>query len=69
MPSDAYGCSIRNLLFVIVFRLGICIVVLAAIADAVRGYSTLLPGLARLVGGLTALGALLFLYRLEMDFG
>jgi hypothetical protein len=65
MPSDRYGRSIRNSLLVIVFQLGLCIIVLAAVVNAARGYSTLLPTIMQLLGGATAIGALLALYAFE----
>lgn len=59
MPSDRDSRSIRNLLLVIVFQLGLCVIVLAEVANAAREYSTLLPTVAQLVGSVTAVGALL----------
>jgi len=61
MPSDTFGRSVRSPLFVIVFQLGCCLVVLAEVANAARGYSELLPLVAQLIGGVTAVGALLIL--------
>ena len=67
MSSEAHDRRVRNLLLLIVFQFGICLVVLAAIADSVA-YGDLVPTVARLLGGVTALGALLFLFRFESDF-
>jgi hypothetical protein len=65
MPSDRYGRSIRNVLLVIAFQLGLCIIVLAAVVNAARGYSTLLPTIMQFLGGVTAAGALFVLYIFE----
>ena len=67
MSSEAHDRRVRNLLLLIVFQFGICLVVLAAIADGVA-YGDLVPTVARLLGGVTALGALLFLFRFESGF-
>lgn len=61
MPSREYDTSVIELLLVIVFQLGFCILLLAEIADATRGYGTLLGLAGYLVGGLTVVGALLTL--------
>lgn len=67
MPSETYGRSIRNLLLVIVFQLGLGIFVLAEVLDAARGYETVLSPVVQLIGGVTAVGALVVLYRLEQS--
>lgn len=59
MPSSTYRPSIRSLLLVIVFQLGLCIVILADVANATRGYGTLLTLVSGLAGGVTIAGALL----------
>lgn len=61
MPSKNYGRSARLLLLVIVFQLGVGLVVLGDVANAVRGYSEAVPGIAQLLGGLLAAAALLYL--------
>ena len=38
MPSSKYGRSVRRLLLVIVFQLGMCLVVLDDVVNAARGY-------------------------------
>ena len=59
MPSSTDDRSVRQLLLVIVFQLGVCLVVLGEVAIAARGYGEF--GIAHLVGGVTAAGALLAL--------
>lgn len=59
MPSEEYDQSIRILLFVIVFQLGICVIVLGDVANAARGYGGIISNVAQLIGGVTAAGALL----------
>jgi hypothetical protein len=61
MSSSAYDASVTDLLFVVVFQLGFCMLLLAEVADATRGYGTLLGLAGYVVGGLTAVGALLAL--------
>jgi hypothetical protein len=59
--------STTDLLFVVVFQLGLCVVFLAEVANAAHGYDTLLALVGQLLGGLLAVGALLMLvlrYRL-----
>lgn len=58
MPSDTYGRAVRSLLLVIVFQLGCCLIVLAEVANAVRGYNEPLPFVAQLIGGVTVVGAI-----------
>jgi hypothetical protein len=59
MSSSDYDTSLTELTLVIVFQLGFCILLLAQIVDATRGFGTL-PGLiGYLLGGGTAVGALL----------
>jgi hypothetical protein len=57
VPSDT--SQIRTLLLVIVFQLGLCILLLGEVANAARGYDTLLALLAQLVGSVMAGAALL----------
>ena len=60
MPSSKYGRSVRRLLLVIVFQLGMCLVALDVVANAARGYGQF--GIPTVVGGVTATGALLALF-------
>ncbi|RLM68770.1 hypothetical protein DVK07_09785 [Halorubrum sp. Atlit-26R] len=65
MPSKTDGLlkSIRYLLFVIVFLLGLGVAALGDIAVAVRGYTTGISTAARSIGGvvvLTELGLLFY---------
>ena len=62
MPADNVGPSVTELLLVVVFLLGLCVLFLAAITDATAGYDTTLGLLGRLVGSLTAVGALALLF-------
>lgn len=67
MPSNAYDPPVSDLLLLLVFQLGVCILFLAAVADAARGYDTLLSMVGQLIGSTTAIGALAVLivrYRL-----
>jgi len=59
MPSSTSHLPIRGLLLVIVFQLGICILLLADVANATRGYGTLLTLMGGVAGGVTVAGALL----------
>ncbi|MFC6989996.1 hypothetical protein ACFQJD_17165 [Haloplanus sp. GCM10025708] len=59
---DRPRLSIRQLLLVVVFLLGICVVLLADVVNATRGFATTAAGVGKLVGTLTALGALWALY-------
>ena len=59
MPSDAYSPSVRDLLLVIVFQLAVCTLLLVEIANATRGYDSLLGLAGQLVGGVMAVGAML----------
>ncbi|WP_276271112.1 hypothetical protein [Haloarcula litorea] len=61
MTSVSNSRSVRDLLLVVVFQLGVGLVLVADAANAARGYGTLLGDVGQLVGGLTALGALLVL--------
>lgn len=70
MPSGKSVTSVTELSLVIVFQLGFCILLLAEVADATRGYGTLLGLAGYLVGGLTVVGSVLTLlvrrrFRLE----
>lgn len=59
MSSNRYSPSIRDLLLIVVFQLGICILLLVEVANAIRGYGTLLGLAGQLIGSVTAAGALL----------
>ena len=59
MPSSESGISVIELLLVIVFQFGVCILLLAEIADATSGYPTLLGLIGYIAGGLTVVGSLL----------
>lgn len=61
MPSSEYHIAATELSLVIVFQLGFCLLLLSEIADATRGYGTVLGLAGSLVGGLTVVGALLVL--------
>jgi hypothetical protein len=63
MPSNDYDASVPGLLLVIVFQLGVCILLLAGIVDAVHGQETLLGLAGYLIGGLVIAGALLTLSK------
>ena len=67
MPSSKYGRSCRRLLLVIVFQLGMCLVVLDDVVNAARGYGVF--GIATIVGGVTAAGALLALLESLLSAG
>jgi hypothetical protein len=69
MPSASDGRSGRSALLVIVFQLGICTIVLGDVANAVRGSVETIPGVAQLVGGVTAAGALLTLLARLVSVG
>lgn len=66
MPFSDYRHSIRLLLFVIVFQLGLCILLLADVANATRGYGTLLTLLIGLAGVVTVAGAVLGSFRVVL---
>ncbi|QLD86303.1 hypothetical protein HWV23_11405 [Natronomonas halophila] len=61
MPSIQFDRSARVLRLVIVMQLGLCVFLLADIANAVRGYETFAVSVGRVGGGLTAVGALVVL--------
>ncbi|EMA68184.1 hypothetical protein C461_06369 [Halorubrum aidingense JCM 13560] len=63
MPSNDYDASVPGLLLVIVFQLGVCILLLSQIADAVREQGTLLGLAGYLIGGLVIAGALVTLFE------
>ncbi len=67
MPSRAYRLSIRSLLLVIVFQLGFCILLLAEVVNATRGYGTLLTLISGFAGGVMVVGALLGLMSLALN--
>lgn len=59
MPSQTFGPSVRELLLVIVFLLGFCVLLLVEVTNATRGYGTTIGLIGRFVGTVTVLGALL----------
>ncbi|MFC6726686.1 hypothetical protein ACFQE1_20405 [Halobium palmae] len=59
MPSDLDRPPIRDLLLVLVFQLGLCVLLLAEVVDATRGYDTLVGLFGRVLGTATAAGAVL----------
>jgi hypothetical protein len=61
MPASEYDVSATDLSLVTVFQLGFCLPLLAEVADATRGYGTLLGLAGYVVGGPTAVGAALTL--------
>ncbi|WP_426961894.1 hypothetical protein [Haloparvum alkalitolerans] len=62
MPSTVSDPPVTELLLVIVFQLGVCILFLAEVADAARGYETLSSLAGQLVGTATAVGGLALLF-------
>ncbi len=64
MPSKTNELlkSIRHLLLIIVFLLGLGVAALGDIAVAVRGYTTGISTAARVIGGLVVLTGLVFLF-------
>jgi hypothetical protein len=62
VPSNVYDTSVTQLLLVVVFQLGVCTLLLAEIAIAVRGYDTLPVSSGQLIGVALAAGALLTLF-------
>ncbi|VTT88263.1 hypothetical protein DM2_1597 [Halorubrum sp. DM2] len=64
MPSetDEQLESVRRLLWVVVFLLGIGVAALGDVAAAVRGYGTLISTVARATGILTVIAVLALLY-------
>ncbi|OYR40433.1 MULTISPECIES: hypothetical protein [unclassified Halorubrum] len=65
MPSktDELLESIRYLLFIIVFLLGLGVAALGDIAVAVRGYTTGISTAARSIGGVVVLTGLVLLFN------
>ena len=61
MPSTVYDSWVPDLLLLIAVQLGFCILLLAAIATATRGYDTFLEFAGQIVGGVTIGGAVLIL--------
>ena len=61
MPSNIADPSIPELLLVIVFLLGLCVLFLAEITNATSGYDTTIGLVGQLLGSLIAVGALLIL--------
>lgn len=60
-PTDP-RLTVRRLLLVVIFLLGICVVLLGEIVNATIGFTTTIGELSLLVGGVVSLGALLALY-------
>lgn len=58
MPSTTHSASIRNLLLIIVVQLGFCMILLAEVANAARGYGTLVTLAGFLVGGMMIASAI-----------
>jgi hypothetical protein len=61
MPSTIVDPSITELLLVIVFLLGFCVIFLAEITNATNGYDTTIGLVGQLLGSVIAVGALLIL--------
>ncbi|MDS0282384.1 hypothetical protein [Haloarcula onubensis] len=61
MPSTVDNPTVTDLLLVIVFQLGLCVLLLGAITNATQGFDTALGSLGQVVGSLTAVGALVAL--------
>ena len=61
MPSTIVDPSITELLLVIVFLLGLCVIFLAEITNATNGYDTTIGLVGQLLGSVIAVGALLIL--------
>jgi len=64
MPSETDELleSVRRLLLIVVFLLGLGVATLGDIAVAVRGYTTLIPSIARAVGSVVVFTALVLLF-------
>ncbi|WP_256407664.1 hypothetical protein [Halorubrum rutilum] len=64
MPSETNELleSVRRLLLVVVLLLGLGVATLGDIAVAVRGYATLIPSTARVVGSVVVFTALALLF-------
>lgn len=63
MSSNIFDPSITELLLVIVFLLGLCVLFLAEITNATSGYDTTIGFVGQLLGSLISAGALLILLR------
>ena len=61
MSSTIVNPSITELLLVIVFLLGFCVLLLAEITNATSGYDTTIGSVGQLLGSLIAGGALLII--------
>jgi len=61
MALGTYDPSGTELSLVIVFQLGVCTLLLAEIANATRGYETLIGLAGYLVGGISVIGVVLIL--------
>jgi polyferredoxin len=64
MPSETNELleSVRRLLLIVVLLLGLGVATLGDVAVAVRGYTTLLPSIARVVGSVVVFTALVLLF-------
>lgn len=58
MAATMSDPPVAGLLLIMVFQLGICLLLLATVADAAQGYDTAVGSLGRVAGALTAGGAL-----------
>ena len=58
MPSDPFTPSVRDLLLVVVFQLGVCLIALAELVDATAGFDTLVGLFGRSVGAVTVLSVI-----------
>lgn len=63
MPSTTHSSSIRNLLLIIVVQLGFCMILLAEVANAARGYGTLVTLAGFIVGSMMIVGAILVTFN------
>jgi hypothetical protein len=63
MSSTIFDPSLTELLLVIVFLLGLCVLFLAELTNATSGYDTTMGFVGQLLGSLISLGALLILLR------
>ena len=61
MSSGVSNLQVRDLLLVVVFQLGLCVLLLAEIVNATSGSDTLLGLAGQLLGGVIAVGALTLL--------
>lgn len=62
MSANIVDPSITELLLVIVFLLGLCVLFLAEITNATSGYVTTIGLVGTLIGSIVSVGALLILF-------